>query len=297
MKNLVIIGNCQSQALRKTILEVVDDWAIYAHEVHEVHSSEQLKFAGDCLAKADLVFTQPVKNGRFNSSELALNLRNSTPVYTFPSMYFKGQLPTLTQFRKENNIPINTPGFSYHEGIIAELVQRNYKSDKIFDMLSNPELLSAEFILKHSQNSLLQLVNREIENRIDIKISGVISDYIGEEKLFHVFNHPSRRLIAHTANVMLRYMGSCKKVKDSGEDYLSFPGHPILPTVARTLGLDAQVTSKYFYWATKKISFEEFVYKQIDCFRNLKSEDLAESFRETVGWGAISSDLSTELNL
>ena len=234
-----VVGNCQARPLANIIRLCKPDWDCV--EVTVVHLSKPGNAETDLekLARADVIFAQSVGNSYFNAHLATENLREQlrADLFEWPNLFFHGQNPDCFYLSGESG-RIKSPLDEYHiksifddwhGGHSVQEAVRNYTVDGLFD---------EETVERRVEASFRNLKMRE--EKADISVADVVAERWRDEPLFHVFNHPTSRILIECAERLLEIAGQKASEMPSpgalGEPLGRFVP-PLSPALARLLGL------------------------------------------------------------
>src|ERR1700733_5636280 len=92
-----IHGNCQARAIAEMLAPVFPQWEVPYYEGFQQNIIDEIEDYHALVARADIIIAQSIHRGYRDRDDLSLDWVRSaakpgTPVITFPSMYFGGQL-------------------------------------------------------------------------------------------------------------------------------------------------------------------------------------------------------------
>jgi len=240
-KRLVILANCQSSALAKTLLENSEFSNTYEWDhiapIQTLHKKDTLDVIGK-VKEADLFIYQPIKQTATRPVELTSDFllkklkRKSTPI-SFPSLYFDGYFPHLQTLMGKTSV-LNL----VHDYIIAYSCAIGLSEADTLAMIQDERLYPEEISRELAKKSINNLSERENEFVTDIKVSPYISKYYKNIKLFNQFNHPTRPVFKYLAEKIFLIIGLNEgTISESGSGYLDAIMTPIYKSTYENLDL------------------------------------------------------------
>ncbi|MCC7253461.1 WcbI family polysaccharide biosynthesis putative acetyltransferase [Hyphomicrobium sp.] len=286
MKKLYINANCQGPACKQMLSEVLTDWRIESLPVHEPHSEDTLKSVREFISQADAIVSQPISNSysitEFRSDSIRNLARSTALIEWFPSIYFTGQQITLCTL-KHNGKRLNTPGWLYHDCIVAFLIAEGLEIEQVVEHMMDRELFSKSWVEEEVCRIVSENINREKELGCTITGSQLFANQIASRVLCHTFNHPVRFVLAHVCNSIISLIGRNENVSDKGTDFLRYPHYPMLPSVAFHLGEIYNIENFLFHWKSKSLTFDEYIRSMFRSYRNLDKDLILAALSETQG--------------
>jgi Polysaccharide biosynthesis enzyme WcbI len=225
-------GNCQARAIAEMLAPVFPQWDVAYYEVFQQNVIDEIERYHTLVADADVIIAQPIHRGYRDRDDLSLEWVRSaakpgTPVVTFPSMYFGGQLVGWTI------LPIPDYEMRYHDTMLVKLALSRLTIPEITKELLSPTLYSEAFIATEIELSIAELRRREREDAVDVLLSPFLERFGMQVPLFHVVNHPCRPALAYVASGILGRLGYMHTVPETGEDHIRYPHIPCSPSVER----------------------------------------------------------------
>jgi hypothetical protein len=170
----------------------------------------------DSIKSSDVIITQPIKKNYrekdYVHTEFVLeNSNKNTNIIIVPSLYFNFYYFDLTyKFFKEGSDkkPIKNPS-DYHYHSIIKSYNNNEKIKSIFEnYIDNENLKSTEELEGTADQSIKELISREIEmlkykdirNCSIVTISDFIRNNYKKKLLFYSMNHPSKHVFHHVVD-------------------------------------------------------------------------------------------------
>lgn len=220
-------------------------------DIKPVHllSKSDIPYLDQVASEVDLLIYQPVSDnykGIFQLSTRYIKdrLKPDCQTISFPIAYFTGYNPEMIYLRDLNGAVISEP-FAYHDINILRLFAQGESVKEILKIIQADDFYTAFFAEKQLNETIVSLNAREKE--IDIKLSQFIQDNFRTERLFHVFNHPSGRILELIAGSILNHLKINDQNFKSGNkmDLLSKNAFPIYPSLIKHLNIQFKCTFKY----------------------------------------------------
>ena len=247
-KKIVVYGNCQSEAIARTLLECEEFAYIYEWVttpfVHNIRTDEQKNQLHSAVKTADVFIFQHVSelgwNKEISTNYLITILKNDCDVISIPSLYFDGYFPHLSTMDGVVG-PLNL----VHDYFIASSYVLNLSVEQVIASMSSDDLYSQSQAEYYVESSIGNLFLRESE--VDIKVAEYIKDNYKRVKLFNQFNHPTRNLIEYVCSriiIKVSAIEPCFTRKNSG--YLDGIRAPIYPSLKKGLSLSFTDIELYY---------------------------------------------------
>ena len=242
MKKFVVFANCQGAALTRTLMENREFAASYVRLWTESAHELSMSNAADTIAQveqADLLLHQPVRQTAERPLELSSDyLKSRLPSHarclSFPSLYFDGYFPHMASF--QGNVSVLS---RVHDYFIAYCFCMGKSVDETVALIENETLYSPRLSKRLLKSALNNLKAREKKDKIDIRISRFIRDNFRQVKLFNQFNHPTRIVLVHIAEQILKSLGiSDWGIPREGKGYLDKVSVPVYRSTYRNLRLE-----------------------------------------------------------
>lgn len=215
-----------------------------------VQSSYKYKDCQDMLKICDVLIYTPIL---FNEKKADFDFKDFLPKdavsLSIPRIAFRGYYPY-----KDRDIEIHHKytydgdlhwPFSYAENYLDELILKGLSDDEIYEMV-----MKDDFIDENSIKRNLKLAYKSIqisEETSDIKILDFIKENFTKCMLYRDGLHYQNLMYFEIARRLADRLGlDCrqeidnleKEIKQNGTQYIDFTEIPVLPCVAKTLGLD-----------------------------------------------------------
>ncbi len=178
------------------------------------------------------MLVQPIHAGFRDREDLSLDwvrgaVRDDAMLLVFPSMHFTGHHPT--------DADLGVTGLVTGDSIVATLVASGIDPDSVGAIMTSPDLLSDHLVQREIAISIAEMARREIEDRIDIKLSPLLESDAEQGQLFHFVNHPFRQVYAFILNQIMARLGFSRRLPVDGRDWQEVPHIPLLPAVHASL--------------------------------------------------------------
>lgn len=239
-KKLVVIANCQGEALVKTLQENPEfsstyEWIFlpYIQYLNKSHISEVL----EKVILADLFLYQPIsltsnRPEELTSDFLVKQLKRDAVSLSFPSLYFDGYFPHLGTFKGHTSV-LNL----VHDYIIAYSCLIGLSENETIQLIQSDDLYSTEVSLQLLERSLKDLKERESRFKIDIRVSDYIESNYKYIKLFNHFSHPTKSIFKYISQKILDILTIDNTIKSEGIGYLDAIITPIYKSTYVNLNL------------------------------------------------------------
>jgi len=285
MQKVVILANCQGPALAKILDKAVDGAGnrlfdvLQLKPVYELTREEQPLLEDRCR-ECDILLYQPHIKHKFTpewrSSDYWVSITSAKHVVSFPSLYFAGYNPELTYLRNAKNQHLNAGFVDYHDKRIVKLYLEGRSDDDIkhsFYRLQ-PVREDVEAVLKET---LAELRSRELEQQLDIAVSGFVEQNFAKERLFYTYNHPANAVLYEVVRQMLDKLDYGDVVVPRIErELLRYDYFPIAPAVRKYLALEFDDDGKQYRVQNADMQRDDVVARYLDIYRD-NSEWVAEA--------------------
>lgn len=201
-----VVANCQARPLSQLVKLINPGWEHLGDVI--VHLSDPGREAADhaMLEGADVIFAQLV-NDQYPAAHLAtsrLKARFGDAVLTWPNLFFHGQNPDSVSLTSPCGGRLTGPLIEYHSLTTYRSWLAGLSMDECVRALEDPDAGHAE-IRQRAEQSLEVLKTRERES--DIRVCNFIEARYRGERLFHVYHHPTTRMMLTLARKLLRKLG------------------------------------------------------------------------------------------
>jgi hypothetical protein len=213
-QRIYVHGNCQAEALRGLLSEALPDSEINAIQAHQFTTAERLLHL-ERLASADVLVVMPVgpevAGPEVSTAWMMAHCRTSARVVVYPSIFYRGDQPSTFAAPE-----LETPLAPHVDALLIEAFLGGDPRPR----------MSEGFITAERRASLKELRARE-RSCGAIPVSRYIAANQEKGPLFHLFNHPNRKLLAWLAKRILRDLGLRGRVTAKGPDSLDFISMPL----------------------------------------------------------------------
>jgi len=205
MKKILFYGNCQVDAINKTLCLSSDEYEVY--QIRCFWPNADKEYFTNIIKNADYIITQPIndnyKNVDYLSTKYIINNCNENcKIIIFDSCHFNFYYVDLT-YKHINNDILHKPIDYHYHNMIKEYLNNMPIDDYIEKYVNNINLESSEYLEDTAQKSLQSLLDRYNNSIIkfnDKRISIISThDYIKnnykDKLLFYSMNHPTKYLI------------------------------------------------------------------------------------------------------
>ena len=245
MKTCLIYGNCQAAALRTYLQNNSTFVSAYRMiDIKPVHllSKADIPYLDQVASEVDLLIYQPVSDNykgiyQLSTRYLKERLKPECRQISFPVAYFTGYNPEVTYLRDVNGANVTKPSV-YHDINILRLFDEGKSNWEILEIIQDDDFYTVPSAKKQFTDTLVSLQFREKE--LDLKLSEFIKDNFKKERLFHVFNHPNKTILALIADLILERLGINDRYIHMGHnaDILSKNSFPIYPSLVKQLNIE-----------------------------------------------------------
>lgn len=230
-------GNCQIDAICDQLNASEEFTRLYEYvPIKPVHLlvKDDLKNIEKDFSQIDLLIYQEVgsnfKNGPdFASNHVLTFLKKNSQKICIPSLFFNAYFPDFHEIITNDQGPLITPLMgAYHDLNIALAYVYGFKSGDFVKMYNNKNFYDKKYCQKLLDNAIFSLEEREINNRVDVRISDFIRKNYQKQKLFNSQNHPKPVLLQYVIDNMILKLGLNFQihVKETKLDILESPVHP-----------------------------------------------------------------------
>lgn len=290
----VVFGNCQATFVADfldTSSKFIEKFErIQIPGVHEMNELEYQRLKNE-LQSVSLFIYQPVDRGYLKSKELLEILPDQCVKISIPSLFFNSYNPEVTYIRESDSI------IQYHDRIQLKYIE-NYH-DFFNNKFLSPDFFPLDFSQKCVKASIFELRKREGEQKIDIQMSDYIENNYRNERLFHVLNHPTQRLLCKMSQEIINYLMLNDNVSERIDNFfLDYWQFPIYLSHYKNLEINFPDPPVY-RWNGELMSPEKFFDKQVNFYAKqnqvtldaqifnfvepkLKSWDLAAEFEYSI---------------
>lgn len=234
-----VVANCQARPLSEIIRLAQPDWEHLGDiVVHLSKPAEEEQHHG-ILRGADVILAQLVQDnypvGHLATSRLRSAFGNA--VLSWPNLFFHGQNTDTISLTAPRGARLTGPLIEYHSLITYRSWLAGVQVSECVASIGD-EGMDHEQVRRRADQSLAMLRKRERE--ADVGVADYVEKRFRRDRLFHVFNHPTSRMMARLAHQLLGRLGANASELPSA-DVLGEPlGRyvPLMPpAVARALGL------------------------------------------------------------
>jgi hypothetical protein len=255
-------------------------------DIKPVHllTVSDIPYIDQVIAETDLLIYQPVSDDykgiyQLSTRYLKQHLKPGARQISFPVAYFTGYNPEVTYLRDVSGAQITKP-FVYHDINILRLFDQGKSTREILEIIQDGDFYTLSLAEKQFNDTHASLKSREAG--LDIQISEFVKNNFGKERLFHVFNHPGKTMLALIADLMLAHLGITDRYIhiNPHADILSKNALPIYPSLIKHLNIQFPCTFVYrfenkVYSAAETVQlFTDFYAKNREMVRyNIKKNE------------------------
>lgn len=235
----VIVANCQARSLSQIVKLARPDWEHLGDIVVHLSKPDEEEQHHKLLRDADVIFAQLVQDHypirHLATSRLAKAFGNA--VLRWPNLFFHGQNTDTINLTAPRGARLTGPLIEYH----SLITYRSWLAGRpVSECIASirDEDADPEPFRRRADQSLALL--RERETEADVGVADYVERRFRRERLFHVFNHPTSRMMTRLARLLLgKLRADISEIPSP--DVLGEPlGHyvPLMPpAVARALEL------------------------------------------------------------
>lgn len=216
MKTVLIFGNCQANAISKTMNLDKDHYEIYV-ELCYLTKIEKEEFT-NIITKCDIIITQPISDNYrdvdyLNTSYIIENARENCNIFIFDSCYFDLYYPDLS-YIEYNSSRIKQP-IDYHYKHMIDCYKNNVPIKQyIKDYVNNENFLSYEELELIANDNFDRLKKRSMsyiekyskENVLFITTYEYIYENYKDKLLFYSVNHPTKYLLQYICEMIIGHL-------------------------------------------------------------------------------------------
>lgn len=216
MKNILLYGNCQMDAIKKTLNLPTDlyNLTVLLCFSTDIDRNNYL----DIIKNSDIIITQPIQDNYRDVDYLSTNFiinnsKDSTKIIIVNSAYFNFYYFDLT-YTYFNEKLLQTPT-DYHYNKMIECYKNNFSEDYyIENYVNNANLKTKEELENMVSNSLNELKIRyenskekySIKNVFFIPLYEFINKNYKDQLLFYSMNHPTKYVIQYICLEIIHYL-------------------------------------------------------------------------------------------
>lgn len=273
---VAVLGNCQSRPVATFLgalcpsIEVLPE--IVTHLQHEKNIDQNY----EVFSEADIIFAQYV-NESYRGGHLATStLKNEfkDKVVSWPNVFFTGQCPDVVSVRSCDNTLVG-PLDTYHIRPIVFAWQQSLSPVECTkSLLAGIDTFPT--IAEQSKVSFAELKKRE--TMLDVPIADYIEEHWCDQRLFHVFNHPTNSLLIELVERMAKFadlpvVGNL--LPDFWSELLNRVIVPVLPSTKQELGFQFRTSTNSKGFTLKRDGNSKLV---VDSVKVLTLNEMVESF-------------------
>ena len=247
---IIVQGNCQSRPVTAFLDGACVNAELMQPVVTQLQAESNCEKNYEAFNEADYIFAQWVSDDyhvpHLSTSRLQSEFGNK--VITWPNAFFIGQNPDMVAIATQSKPRLLGPLDTYHSRSIFKSWLNGVSKTDCVKLLCDQDARTGD-LLEKIDISLEELKKRE--GLLDISISDYIEENWLDEKLFHVFNHPTNRLLIELVNRMCNCIDSLETnsiLPELWPEYLNRIIAPGVPAITKALRFtfDTSTTSKGF---------------------------------------------------
>lgn len=234
--NIYVHGNCQATAIAALLRETLGGEAsIVAREVFSIDLEQGAAELAHLVQNADVVVSQPIGDGYrgvdfLSTKWIAANLKMGARLLKVPAIYDRTHLPQCFPLAG-----LHEGRLAYHDAHALDYFLRGASVDDYLRDTERSDFLSPGFVLSEALHSLREILSRERDAEVDVRVSDCLADALTVRQPMLSVNHPDRRLLVEITNRLLAKMDRSETVSAVGEPILD---HFVMPPYLSTaLGL------------------------------------------------------------
>jgi hypothetical protein len=210
MDRVVVIGNCQAQALElllgtseafRSRFELVSFPPV--HEIPETMIPE----LHSAVAAAAVVVAQRVEEGYRDEiglgTQTIASIAGTATVVRWPSVYWAGYVPDLFYLRDGAGQPVIDGPFDYHDRTILEAFAAGLDAPRTCRLLEDTERPSDAPDWAAKATAELDIRGQGC----DVQVAAFIATGFRDQLLFFTMNHPANGLLAFIAQQVIELIG------------------------------------------------------------------------------------------
>jgi Polysaccharide biosynthesis enzyme WcbI len=266
-KNIVLIGNCQSEIVKQGFTRVESLNEQFHATYHFVTLPTNLyEFARHDLEAADILLVQDIRD--WENFALRDCIRPDIETIRFPSVRFASLWPFDGWNGPSDNEAYHREApnltFAYLDGLLARLRREIPDPEQRFAAyraLDCPGVINYRRLHDFEERRLLAL-----DRKFDIEIGAYILDQFRKRRIFHTTVRPNRQLLDMLMQYILRSIGvrGRHKLPEHVETLLCNPQVPVHPKVAHELGVKwADEKTRYLHGG-RKVTWETYIRSYIE---------------------------------
>lgn len=242
---IVVQGNCQSRPVSTFMAAACDNAELMPPIVTQLQSDSDYENNYKAFCEADYIFAQWVSDDyhvqHLSTSKLKLEFGNK--VVSWPNAFYIGQCPDIVAIATKEIARVIGPLDTYH---VRSIFKSWINGVSVADCLNelNDESAPNRNLLASIDVSLAELKKRE--ELLDIKISDFIEKYWLDEKIFHVFNHPTNTLLVELVNRLCKFVNldnTTSILPEFWPEQLDRVIAPNIPAISKELGFKYKTSS------------------------------------------------------
>lgn len=272
MIKLLILANCQSAALASILEKVIGADGLPVFSIIPIKPTYELTvedcpYLEQCLQQCDVLLYQPHvgADGGWRTSDQWLE-QTTAKAFSFQSLYFSAYNPELTYLRDKINRHLNEGFVDYHDKRIVKLFLAGYSNKEITSSYQEIQPFLAD-VESFYQETLAEMKTRELEQRLNIKVSSFVEQNFRTTRLFYTYNHPANAVLYEVIRQLLLLLGQDELVVPKiKQELLRFDVFPIADKVREGLCLTFNTDDSYLVQG-KKYTRQELVARYIAIYK------------------------------
>jgi hypothetical protein len=197
---ITIIGNCQISPLRKIMSIMYPEAEFPSLPAVHMINKDTIGIVESAINSSDIIVGQLIADdfGIELVRTSYLRSRYQEKLICWPNLYFKGNSPEVDVMHDAEYLHFRGPLFDYHHDKILYGFIKGMSVQATANLLCEESDLDAHLYATTVEDGLSELRRREMH--CDVIVTDLIEEMYSQERLFHIMNHPSNRLLLELAD-------------------------------------------------------------------------------------------------
>lgn len=263
---IVVIGNCQARPIAQILSLLNSNIEITTVAIVHLLKSEDKKDYWSFFDQADLIITQQIADN-YPCTFVQTNFLKSYYLHkmiTIINLYYLGYTPDLMYIRNTAKGTLKSPLGEYHNKTFLEAFRKGLTVQEAMQNYSDYEYNKRQYS-GIAEQSLAELKKRELHS--DISITDFMEERMFKERLFFVFNHPSKKLLFELAKRVL----IARKIPIEAKFIINNYKEPLDKIIVPINVYESEKLDKDFY--------DRDNFKGLECHIGNNNEVLTEGFK------------------
>ena len=203
---IAIIGNCQVRPISQMLSLLNPNIEVISIAIVHLMVSENREEYWRFFNRADLIITQLIAD-TYPCEFVQTNFLKKYfdyKIIKIVNLYYLGYTPDLMYIRNTTQGTLKSPLGEYHNKTFFEAFKKGLSIQDAMQNYNNYDYNKEQYS-GIAEKSLEELKKREYYT--DIQIADFIEERLAKERLFFVFNHPSKKLLLELAKKILLVCG------------------------------------------------------------------------------------------